>query len=102
MSLLDQLVECYPDALSWAPRALRGTVGNGWSLFLTSPPLPRYILNVRDLHEWVKSVDSHNDLRLRLNLANLPGSAHPPPGKLGWANQASTLGARRVGSLSTA
>merc|ERR1711974_67491 len=51
MSLLEQLISHYPFA--------------------------HFILNVRDHQRWVKSVNSHNDLRSRLVSADLPGL---PPG----------------------
>jgi len=51
MSLLDKLVECYPDAY--------------------------FVLNVRDHWRWVKSVSKQNDLRQRLVAADLP---RLPPG----------------------
>uniref|UniRef100_A0A7S4Q4P6 Sulfotransferase domain-containing protein n=1 Tax=Alexandrium monilatum TaxID=311494 RepID=A0A7S4Q4P6_9DINO len=40
-------------------------------------PYAHFILNVRDHRRWVRSVDSHNDLRKRLVYADLPGL---PPG----------------------
>ena len=32
-----------------------------------------YILNIRDLRVWIKSVDSHNDMRSRLTWGCFPG-----------------------------
>lgn len=46
MSMLDLLMDSYPDAY--------------------------YILNVRKEEDWVRSVDNHNDLRKRLVCADLP------------------------------
>lgn len=36
-------------------------------------PDARFILNTRNLQDWVKSVDKHNDMRERLIQADLPG-----------------------------
>eukprot|EP00419_Tripos_fusus_P046849 CAMPEP_0172838648 /NCGR_PEP_ID=MMETSP1075-20121228/28020_1 /TAXON_ID=2916 /ORGANISM="Ceratium fusus, Strain PA161109" /LENGTH=505 /DNA_ID=CAMNT_0013682187 /DNA_START=43 /DNA_END=1556 /DNA_ORIENTATION=+ len=41
-------------------------------------PMARFILNVRPLAKWLRSVDNHNDMRTRLVAAALPDL---PPGK---------------------